>query len=223
MLAQSENEYERFNASYEGGTNSAILCYQGAPNTDPVTAYTAPENQLKETDLHALINPGAPGIPEYGKVDINLHLSVDNVNRTFYVSKVPFKSPTAPVLFQILSGAQEPSQLLPNGSVFFLEANKAVELTLSTTDAGGPHPIHLHGHGFDVDMVSAGSLGQQMLIRWVTDNSGPWLLHCHIDWHLGAFCRGDGGKSLGNPRTLVPVPDEWDQLCPIFGSLSPHS
>jgi len=27
------------------------------------------------------------------------------------------------------------------------------------------------------DTVSAGSNGQQMVIRWTTDNSGPWLLH----------------------------------------------
>ena len=27
------------------------------------------------------------------------------------------------------------------------------------------------------DVVNAGVIGQQMVIRWVTDNSGPWLLH----------------------------------------------
>jgi FtsP/CotA-like multicopper oxidase with cupredoxin domain len=27
------------------------------------------------------------------------------------------------------------------------------------------------------DVVSAGVQGQQMIIRWVTDNAGPWLLH----------------------------------------------
>jgi FtsP/CotA-like multicopper oxidase with cupredoxin domain len=27
------------------------------------------------------------------------------------------------------------------------------------------------------DVVSAGVQGQQMIIRWVTDNAGPWFLH----------------------------------------------
>jgi hypothetical protein len=27
------------------------------------------------------------------------------------------------------------------------------------------------------DVVNAGSDGQQMVIRWVTDNSGPWIFH----------------------------------------------
>jgi iron transport multicopper oxidase len=227
------------NASYEGGTNSAILRYRGAPNADPTTVNNTFTNVLKETDLHALINPGAPGIPEYGKADINLNLSVTTEGGIFYVNNVTFKPPTVPVLLQILSGAQEPSQLLPNGSVIVLEANKVVELTMSTTGAGGPHPVHLHGHAFDVvqsagsdifnyvnpvrrDVVSAGGKGARMVIRWTTDNSGPWYLHCHIDWHLDAGFAVIMAESPSDTRAhLNQVPQEWDQLCPIFDSLSP--
>ncbi|KAG2346682.1 laccase [Suillus weaverae] len=226
-------------ASFVGGTNSAILRYQGAPQVDPITVNTPAQNQLAETNLHALINPGAPGIPGYGNADINLNLQVSNVGGTFYVNGVAFKPPTVPVLLQILSGAQDPSQLLPNGSVIVLEANKVVELTLSTTGPGGPHPIHLHGHAFDVvqsagnsafnyvnpvrrDVVSAGGTGQQMVIRWTTDNSGPWFLHCHIDWHLDAGFAVVMAESPSDTAAHVnPVPQEWDQLCPIFDSLSP--
>jgi FtsP/CotA-like multicopper oxidase with cupredoxin domain len=126
-------------ASFVGGTNSAILRYKGAPQADPTTVNTPALNQLIETNLHALINPGAPGIPGYGNADINLNLQISNVGGTFYVNGVTFKPPTVPVLLQILSGAQEPSQLLPNGSVIVLEANKVVELTLSiVTGPGGP-------------------------------------------------------------------------------------
>ena len=63
------------------------------------------------------------------------------------------------------------------------------------------HPIHLHGHSFHVvrsagnstynfdnpvirDVVSNGDPGDNVTIRFVTDNPGPWFLHCHIDWHL---------------------------------------
>ncbi|KAG1784868.1 laccase [Suillus plorans] len=227
------------NASYEGGTNSAILRYKGAPEVEPATVNTTPENPLAETNLHALINPGAPGIPEYGKADINLNLEVSVVDGIFYVNNVTFKPPTVPVLLQILSGAQEPSQLLPNGSVIVLEANKVVELTLSTTGLGVPHPMHLHGHSFDVvqsagnstlnymnpvrrDVVSTGVPGQQVVIRWVTDNSGPWFLHCHIDWHLEAGLAVVMAESPSDTRAhLDHAPDAWDQLCPTFDSLTP--
>lgn len=227
------------NASYEGGTNSAILRYKGAREVEPATVNTAPINPLAETNLHALINPGAPGIPEYGKADINLNMEVSVVDGIFYINNVTFKPPTVPVLLQILSGAQEPSQLLSNGSVIVLEANKVVELTLSTTGLGAPHPIHLHGHSFDVvqsagnstlnymnpvrrDVVSAGVPGQQVVIRWVTDNSGPWFLYCHIDWHLEAGLAVVMAESPSDTRAhLDHAPDAWDQLCPTFDSLTP--
>ncbi|KAG1811529.1 laccase [Suillus subaureus] len=226
-------------ASFVGGTNSAILRYQGAPQVDPTTV-SATQIQLAETNLHALINPGAPGIPGYGNADINLNLQITSPNGTFYVNGTAFKPPTVPVLLQILSGAQDASQLLPNGSVVVLEANKVVELTLSIiTGPGGPHPIHLHGHTFDVvqsagnstfnyvnpvrrDVVSAGVPNQQMVIRWTTDNSGPWFLHCHIDWHLDAGFAVVMAESPSDTAAHVnPVPQDWDQLCPIFHSLSP--
>ncbi|KAG2127556.1 laccase [Suillus bovinus] len=229
-------------SSFEGGMNSAILRYQGAPQVDPITVNTPAQNPLVETNLHALINPGAPGIPGYGNADINLHFDVTNNTGSFYLNGVSFKPPTIPVLLQILSGAQDPLQLLPNGSVFVLGANKVVELTLSITPTnvpGGPHPIHLHGHAFDVvqsagnstfnyvnpvrrDVVSAGNPGQQMVIRWTTDNSGPWFLHCHIDWHLDAgFAIVMAESPLDTAAHLNPVPQEWDKLCPTFQSLTP--
>jgi iron transport multicopper oxidase len=213
---------------------SAILRYKGAPKVDPITVDTPPTNPLQETDLHTLINPGAPGIHEYGKADINLNLEVTVTGFKFYVNNVTFQPPSVPVLLQILSGARDPSQLLPLGSVYVLEANKVVELTMVISGPGGPHPIHLHGHTFDVvqsagssafnyanpvrrDVVNSGSTGQQMVIRWVTDNSGPWILHCHIDWHLEAGLAVVMAESPSDTSAHVnPVPYEWDRLCPIY-------
>lgn len=39
------------------------------------------------------------------------------------------------------------------------------------------------------DVVSAGLAGDNVTIRFKTDNAGPWILHCHIDWHLEMFVR----------------------------------
>jgi len=56
----------------------------------------------------------------------------------FEVNGVAFESPSIPVLLQILSGAQKASDLLPNGSIYSLDANKSVELTIPGGAAGGP-------------------------------------------------------------------------------------
>ena len=125
-------------ASFAGGLNSAILRYNGAPSQDPTTDPTPSRMPLLEQNLHALIQPGAPGIPEYGKADINIEINADNIGGQFYMNGVRYRPPTVPVLLQILSGAQLASDLMPNGSVYVLEPNKVVELTMRTTGPGGP-------------------------------------------------------------------------------------
>ncbi|KAG1872898.1 laccase [Suillus subalutaceus] len=226
-------------STFDGGLNSAILRYRSAPAADPTTDYTDSTLSMLETNLHPLINPGAPGIPEYGKADINLNLVVDNIGGLFFINGFVYEPPTVPVLLQILSGAQHAIDLMPIGSIIVLEANKVVELTMVTNGIGAPHPIHLHGHAFDVvqsggasgfnylnpvrrDVVSSGNAGQQMVIRWVTDNSGPWFLHCHIDWHLDAGFAIVMAESPSETRThLKGLPTAWENLCPIYYSLTP--
>jgi iron transport multicopper oxidase len=137
---------------FAGGLNSAILRYQGAPVADPITISTAGQIRLVETNLHALINPGATGVPGYGNADINLNLVITHVNGSFYVNGVSFQPPTVPVLLQILSGAQDATQLLPSGSVIVLEANKVVELTLISTNPGGPVRLFPTSDNYAPDM-----------------------------------------------------------------------
>jgi iron transport multicopper oxidase len=71
----------------------------------------------------------------------------------------------------------------------------------------GKHPFHLHGHNFQVvsrsdenagafvaeandtlpaipmmrDVILVRPLGN-LRIRFVADNPGIWLFHCHIEW-----------------------------------------
>jgi iron transport multicopper oxidase len=227
-------------ATFAGGLNSAILRYSGAPSQDPATTHTPGLMPLLEQNLHALIDPGAPGIPEYGEADINIEIAANNIGGVFYINGFRYRPPSVPVLLQILSGAQQATDLMPNGSVYVLEPNKVVELTVRTLGFGGPHPVHLHGHAFDVvqsaggdtnfnyknpvrrDVASAGIQGQQMVVRFVTDNAGPWFLHCHIDWHLEAgFAVVMAENPAGVRNHLGIIPESWDDLCPKYDSLSP--
>ncbi|KAJ7099746.1 hypothetical protein C8R44DRAFT_888437 [Mycena epipterygia] len=76
-------------------------------------------------------------------------------------------------------------------------------------------------------------------IRFVTDNAGPWFLHCHIDFHLEiglaiVFAEDTAtvAKSV-HPRKhslFAPIPlrkliahrtAAWDTLCPTYDALTP--
>ncbi|WP_325096646.1 multicopper oxidase family protein [Mycolicibacterium vinylchloridicum] len=58
------------------------------------------------------------------------------------------------------------------------------------------HPMHLHGHTFQV-IKADGSLGprkdtvivkpmQSVAVKFVADNPGIWMLHCHNGYHMDA-------------------------------------
>lgn len=96
---------------------------------------------------------------------------------------------------------------------YVLEKGEVVEIILNNAD-GAAHPFHLHGHTFQVlyrspaydddditpydptdssinfpefpirrDTLIAHPNGN-FVIRFVADNPGVWLFHCHIEWHL---------------------------------------
>jgi iron transport multicopper oxidase len=238
-----DNYWVRANPSngvtgFVDGINSAILRYQGAPDSDPTTTQTA-SNLLLEQSLAPLESPGAPGAANIDGADVNLNLIID-VNATtlkFMINGVSFVPPTVPVLLQILSGATSASDLLPAGSIFTLPPNKVIQVSIPGGSPGSPHPFHLHGHKFDVirsagndtynfanpprrDVVSTGVAGDNVTFRFVTNNPGPWFLHCHIDWHLDAglaivFVEDGPAIAAANP-----VPQSWKDLCPIYDALN---
>ncbi|PAV19621.1 laccase [Pyrrhoderma noxium] len=224
-------------ATTTNGRNSAILRYDGAPDATPTSTATSSPVVLNEANLHPLINPGAPGPAVVGQADVSLQLRISRANGQFAVNGAPFNPPDVPVLLQILSGVQDPQDLLPPGSVYGLPANKVIEINIP---GGGNHPFHLHGHTFDVirvagsqnynfenpvrrDVVSIGGGSDNVTFRFVTDNPGPWILHCHIDWHL------EGGLAVvlaedieGTPSADPPNAD-WTNLCPTYNQLNPDT
>jgi len=139
------------NATTAGGVNSAILRYDGARNVDPTSSPNPNPVSLLESQLHPLVNPGAPGQPFVGGVDYAIPLAVKRVNGLLELNNAPFLPPSVPVLLQILSGATAASSLMPSGAIIPLIANKTYEINIP---GGFPHPFHLHGHNFDVVRVA---------------------------------------------------------------------
>ncbi|KIY74418.1 multicopper oxidase [Cylindrobasidium torrendii FP15055 ss-10] len=225
---------------FDNAINSAVLHYATAGDGLPTTT-TPPTltNTLLETNLHPLTNPAAPGLPQAGGADVTmtLNLAFDATSFTFTVNGAAWVNPTAPVLLQILSGASNAVDLLPAGSLYELPKDKVIELIIPGLAVGAPHPFHLHGHTFSVvrsagsttynyadpvrrDVVNTGTTGDEVTIRFETDNTGPWFLHCHIDFHLEVGLAIVFAEDLPG-MTASTHPPAWDQLCPVYNALDP--
>ncbi|TBU29213.1 laccase [Dichomitus squalens] len=227
--------------SFDGGVNSAILRYDGAAAIEPTTNQTGGSNPLVEANLVPLDNLAAPGSAVVGGVDWAHSFDFSFNGTEFFIDGTPFVSPSVPVLLQILSGAQSASDLLPSGSVFSLPSNSTIELSfpLTATNApGGPHPFHLHGHTFYVvqsagqtepnyvnppqrDVVSTGTAGDNVTIRFTTNNPGPWFLHCHIDFHLEAGFAVVLAEDIPDVSSANTPTTAWENLCPTYSQVYP--
>ncbi|KAG6916141.1 Acyl-coenzyme A oxidase 2 [Tephrocybe rancida] len=222
---------------FDGGLNSAILRYFGAANVDPVTTSVL-TNPMLEINLHPLSNPTAPGSSAPADVALNLAIAFDFTTARFSVNGASFTPPNnLAVMLQIMSGATSASSLLPAGSIYELPPNKVIELSIPGGAVGAPHPFHLHGHIFSVvrsagsavynynnpvqrDVVSTGIAGDNVTIRFKTDNAGPWILHCHIDWHLEIGLAVVFAENIPSIAT-VDAPVAWDNLCPLYEAADP--
>ena len=57
-----------------------------------------------------------------------------------------------------------------------------------------PHPMHLHGHFFEIDLpgrprkdtVLISPMMGQMAVEFIADNPGAWFHHCHNLYHMEA-------------------------------------
>ncbi|KAB5588450.1 Laccase [Ceratobasidium theobromae] len=226
------------NANLDPTDVFAVLHYQGAPaNAEPTTEQgTAIGTALVEENLHALINPGAPGGSAPADVSLNLAIgrsTVDGILR-FTFNNVKYEAPSLPTLLKILANnASSDADFVTNEHTLVLPHNKVIELNIT---GGADHPIHLHGHVFDVvqslggtpnyvnpprrDVVRVGGTG--VVLRFRTDNPGPWFVHCHIDWHLEAglaLVFAEAPDEVRQGTQAVQPNQAWNQLCPKYQSL----
>jgi len=62
-----------------------------------------------------------------------------------------------------------------------------------------PHPMHLHGHFFQLDNGTGRGLlkdtvivdpKQTVTVNWISDNPGSWAFHCHNAYHQAGGMMG---------------------------------
>ncbi|KAG1788444.1 laccase [Suillus plorans] len=228
-----------YDTTFTGGLHSAILRYDGALPLDPIYRNSTSKAPLLEQNLHALVDPAAPGVAELGAADVSLNLeSVWDDNLRFLINGYTYTSPSTPILQQILSGNLDVSDLQPYGSVYTLPANKTIELSIPGGQPEGPHPFHLHGHSFSVvrssgtevynyvnpvrrDTTGNGESGDNVTIRFRTDNPGPWIFHCHIDFHLEQGMAVVFAEDTSDIASGLNITSSWKQLCPTYNASAP--
>ncbi|GJZ32394.1 laccase 3 [Tanacetum coccineum] len=120
--------------------------------------------------------------------------------------------------------------------LYKLKFGSSVQIVLQDTSifSTEDHPVHLHGYHFYIVGQGFGNfnpsrdtanfnlvdppqrntidvpVGGWAAIRFVADNPGVWLMHCHIDTHLAwgfamAFIVENG---VGESETLLPPPSD---------------
>ncbi|KAL2315998.1 Iron transport multicopper oxidase fio1 [Schizosaccharomyces pombe] len=102
----------------------------------------------------------------------------------------------------------EPVTYGPYTNAYIFEYGDVVDVIIDNHDTG-KHPFHLHGHTFQVlerGEENAGLYSDQeshtyydnpmrrdtveiepgsfIVIRFIADNPGAWVIHCHIEWHM---------------------------------------
>ncbi|KAI7742865.1 hypothetical protein M8C21_027878, partial [Ambrosia artemisiifolia] len=121
-------------------------------------------------------------------------------------------------------------------TLYKLKFGSSVQIVLQDTSifSTEDHPVHLHGYHFYIVGQGFGNfnpsrdpanfnlfdppqrntidvpVGGWAAIRFVADNPGVWLMHCHIDTHLAwgfamAFIVENG---VGESETLLPPPSD---------------
>jgi iron transport multicopper oxidase len=124
-------------------------------------------------------------------------------DETYVVPKVP----TIYSAMTLGKDALNPAVYGVNSNAYMLEKGQIVDIVLNNNDPG-KHPFHLHGHNFQVIYRSPEEAGLYVnnitedqypaipmrrdvilvrpsgnfVIRFVADNPGIWLFHCHLEW-----------------------------------------
>lgn len=231
------------NANLDPTNVFAVMRYAGAPVAEPTTATGfASGTKLQEVAIVPLENPGAPGLPVNGGADkvFNLAFTLQggnvaaNTGVMWKVNGRAYQPPSVPTLLKVLSGASTNDDFDASENSFVIASGDVVEINISGVN--NPHPFHLHGHTFDVvrqngvanyvnpprrDVVTTGP--GTTTIRFKADNPAPWILHCHIEWHL------EGGLAVvfvedpdGQRNDPIQPSLAWENLCPIYNALAPE-
>ncbi|KAL6720298.1 hypothetical protein ACLMJK_002219 [Lecanora helva] len=196
-------------------------------STTPFFPFPATSNPAVTQDVVITFGPNATG------------------NNLFYMNGESFRANyDHPILILANQGnLSYPND--PQWNVYNFGNNASVRLIVKN-EFPASHPMHLHGHNFnvlaegvgtwdgkitnqqntqrrDVQMVQGGTAAAPgyIVLQYQTDNPGVWPFHCHIAWHVsaGLYINTIEQVNLLKKRTL---PATVAQTCRDWAAYSGH-
>ncbi|PSN75263.1 hypothetical protein BS50DRAFT_36444 [Corynespora cassiicola Philippines] len=172
-------------------------------------------------------------------------------NQTYYegigsrigLGDQPWTEPKVPSLYTALSTGEAASQASTYGigtDPWVIKSGHVVQVYMENPQVW-PHPMHLHGHVFQVVSRGAGSwdgnegnlpavpmkrdnvvipANGYVVLRFRADNPGVWFFHCHIDLHLVG---GMAATFIEAPEVLQAtqsIPAAGVGLCAAVGKVA---
>ena len=192
-----------------------IVMYDSTNTTEPNSSAYDYDDNCDDEDLSNLVpylvlNASAAAVEDDEAVTISTVSTDIGTVGYWYMGGTTFLVDwSSPTLEQILNGTNFTTQ---DHVIEVDNADEWVYFVIDTTNAQ-PHPIHLHGHDFYILAQGDGTFSNDtalnltnpprrdvamlpgagyLVIAFVTDNPGAWLMHCHIGWHT------DEGKHYYN-------------------------
>ena len=190
---------------------------------------------------------GDSGPPNYYDIEFVLNQTFCDdpakyPHRSICINDQPYTVGTRPVLLQAINGESIPGFSNP----FYIDTyNTVVQLVINNAPGpGAGHPWHFHGHTFWVMGTGAPGAGPYVkerdeptlnvtqalrrdtthgwtnswvVVRFIADNPGAWLFHCHINWHLQAGLGAVFVENRQHLQRLFRVPEDWLRVCRAAG------
>ncbi|KAL7275104.1 hypothetical protein RUND412_001980 [Rhizina undulata] len=142
----------------------------------------------------------------------------------------------SPTLLELIDGKSYPTDyntvLLPDADtwVFFV-----IETALAVA-----HPMHLHGHDFYILSQGTGTFNSStsdinftnptrrdvamlpasgyLVIAFLTNNPGIWLMHCHIAWHISEGLALQFVERASDILSTITIDSSWNYTCTSWDS-----
>jgi iron transport multicopper oxidase len=151
-----------------------------------------------------------------------------NIGTRTPLNSQPWVPPQVPTLYTALTtGSMDPATYGPGVNPWVIKSGQIVQIHMQNPHMY-PHPMHLHGHVFQVVATGLGSWNGDegslpnvplkrdgfvvpafgyAVIRFKADNPGVWFFHCHIDFHLVG----------GMAATIIESADQLSGSVPAAG------
>ncbi|CAG8468157.1 7223_t:CDS:2, partial [Racocetra persica] len=197
------------------------------PDTEPQTCNDIPDSSL----VPLVANPPPQNATQF-ILNITYGPNADG-RGIFFMNGNSFQPNFSNSTLNQLTSGVSPQSLPANQNIISYDtANAGIELVF-INNIRDIHPFHLHGHSFYVvgrgngttpnpstynlvnppyrDTVTIPPTGW-LAIRFVADNPGVWVVHCHIEWHVEMGMVVTLVERLNELKQL-PIPDSVKQLC----------